>query len=47
MPEKRLLQHEVEHLRERLRAAKCEVAALRRHPLRGPRALARRVRGLV
>jgi O-methyltransferase len=47
MREKRLLQQEVEHLRERLRAAEREVAALRRHPLRGPRALARRVRGLV
>ena len=45
MREKRLLQQEVEHLRERLGAAEREVAALRRHPLRGPRALARRVRG--
>ena len=36
MREKRLLQQEVEHLRERLGAAEREVAALRGHPLRGP-----------
>ena len=47
MRENRLLEREVNHLRERLRAAEREVAALRRHPLRGPRALVRRVRGLV
>ena len=32
---------EIDHLRERLAAAEREVAALRRHPLRGPRALVR------
>ena len=44
MREKGLLEDEIEHLRERLAAAEREVAALRRHPLRGPRALTRRVR---
>jgi O-methyltransferase len=42
---RRSLEQEIEHLRARLGAAEREVAALRRHPLRGPRALARRVRG--
>lgn len=44
MREKGLLEAEIVHLRERLAAAEREVAALRRHPLRGPRALTRRVR---
>ena len=47
MRDKELLQDEIDHLRERLAAAEREVAALRRHPLRGPRALTRRVRGLL
>jgi O-methyltransferase len=47
MRDKELLQDEIHHLRERLAAAEREVAALRRHPLRGPRALTRRVRGLL
>jgi len=45
--EKRRLEEEIGAVSERLAAAEREVAALRRHPLRGPRALTRRVRGLL
>jgi O-methyltransferase len=41
---KRNLSNEIEHLRERLAAAEREVAALRRHPLRAPRSVVRRIR---